>query len=154
MDPWAGLHILAHRSISLPYLPNLCAVLHPAPLASYYFPFLSFTLLSPCIRLSLGRLFGLVSWIWFTLVDMVGWVSLVGWVGLNKLVWLVGSAGLFGLIGLFGWQCCIDRLIMLGWLISRSGWKVRVRWFGYSVVPKKPSDPTNKPTTKFTNQLN
>ena len=55
MDPCAGLHILAHGSIPLPYLPNLCAVLRPAPLASYYFPFLSFPLLSPCIGLSLGR---------------------------------------------------------------------------------------------------
>ena len=54
MDPCAGLHILAHGSIPLPYLPNLCAVLRPAPLASYYFPFLSFSLLSPCIGLSLG----------------------------------------------------------------------------------------------------
>ena len=54
MDPCAGLHILAHGSIPLPYLPNLCAVLRPAPLASYYFPFLSFPLLSPCIGLSLG----------------------------------------------------------------------------------------------------
>ena len=53
MDPCAGLHILAHGSIPLPYLPNLCAVLRPAPLASYYFPFLSFPLLSPCIGLSL-----------------------------------------------------------------------------------------------------
>ena len=55
MDPCAGLHILAHGSIPLPYLPNLCAVLRPAPLASYYFPFLSFPLLSPCIGLSLDR---------------------------------------------------------------------------------------------------
>ena len=54
MEPCAGLHILAHRSISLPYLPNLCAVLRPAPLASYYFPFLLFPLLSPCIGPSLG----------------------------------------------------------------------------------------------------
>ena len=53
MDPCAGLHILAHGSIPLPYLPNLCAVLRPAPLASYYFPFLSFPLLSPCIGFSL-----------------------------------------------------------------------------------------------------
>ena len=55
MDPCAGLHILAHGSIPLPYLPNLCAVLRPAPLASYYFPFLSFPLLSPCIGLSLDQ---------------------------------------------------------------------------------------------------
>ena len=61
---------------------------------------------------------------------MVGWVSLVGWVGLNGLVWLVGSAGLVGLIELVGWQCWIDRLIMLGWLIRRNGWKVRFGWFG------------------------
>ena len=53
MDPCAGLHILAHGSIPLPYLPNLCAVLRPAPLASYCFPFLSFPLPSPCIGLSL-----------------------------------------------------------------------------------------------------
>ena len=58
MDPCAGLHILAHGSIPLPYLPNLCAVLRPAPLASYYFPFLSFPLLSPCIGLSLDGEFG------------------------------------------------------------------------------------------------
>ena len=57
MDPCAGLHILAHGSIPLPYLPNLCAVLRPAPLASYYFPFLSFPLLSPCIGLSLDVIF-------------------------------------------------------------------------------------------------
>ena len=56
MDPCAGLHILAHGSIPLPYLPNLCAVLRPAPLDSYYFPFLSFPLLSPCIGLSLDPL--------------------------------------------------------------------------------------------------
>ena len=49
MDPCAGLHILAHRSILLPYLPNLCAVLRPAPLASYYFPLHSSPLVSPCI---------------------------------------------------------------------------------------------------------
>ena len=38
MDPCAGLHIMAHGSIPLPYLPTLGAVLRPAPLASYYFP--------------------------------------------------------------------------------------------------------------------
>ena len=60
MDPCAGLHNLAHGSIPLPYLPNLCAVLRPAPLASYYFPFLSFPLLSPCIGLSLDPQFSRV----------------------------------------------------------------------------------------------
>ena len=54
MDPCAGLPILAHGSIPLPYLPNLCAVLRQAPLASYYFPLLSSPLLWPCIGLSLG----------------------------------------------------------------------------------------------------
>ena len=67
MDPCAGLHILAHGSIPLPYLPNLCAVLRPAPLASYYFPFLSFPLLSPCIGLSLGHCFGQVQHIGYNL---------------------------------------------------------------------------------------
>ena len=57
MDPCAGLHILAHGSIPLPYLPNLCAVLRPAPLASYLLsiPFIS----TPCIGLSLDMVISL-----------------------------------------------------------------------------------------------
>ena len=49
----APASILAHGSILLPYLPNLCAVLRPAPLASYSFPLHSSPFLSPCIGLSL-----------------------------------------------------------------------------------------------------
>ena len=51
----APASILAHGSILLPYLPNLCAVLRPAPLASYSFPLHSSPFLSPCIGLSLGQ---------------------------------------------------------------------------------------------------
>ena len=62
MDLCAGLHILAHGSIPLPYLPNICAVLRPAPLASYYFPLLSSPLLWPCIGLSLDVRAPISSW--------------------------------------------------------------------------------------------
>ena len=47
---WRTDPFLCHTSLTL------CAVLRPAPLASYYFPFLSFPLLSPCIGLSLGSI--------------------------------------------------------------------------------------------------